>query len=207
MKSPYLLALVALPFVVAGCSDASAKRMHEQRTAAATRATSGAIAASPTSFAVRRRRRGRPARCQPAQLRISLTTIIGAAGTEHGSFDVRNRSRRSCRLYGYVGMQLLTAGGHALPTKLLRGPTAPDALSQRKQTIVLHPRKVAHFDLSWFAQCSSNQAEVPAKLKITPPDDRTSETVSARPAGKHKGKMVVCNGKLTVSPIFSRYRT
>jgi hypothetical protein len=145
------------------------------------------------------------ARCHRSQLRVRFQSITGAAGTEHGDFDVRNVSGSRCSLFGYPGLQMRATDNRPLPTHLARGGVAADSASRRVKRVALRPRRAAHFDLTWSAQCPVRRQVTPAQLRVTPPGAFRPRRVGAQPAGG--GRMIVCGGNLTTSAVFARYRT
>src|SRR3977135_2094138 len=55
------------------------------------------------------------ARCHTAQLEIVFVRANAATGHVLNDFEMRNRSRTPCWVYGYVGFQLLDGAGRPLP--------------------------------------------------------------------------------------------
>jgi hypothetical protein len=86
-------------------------------------------------------------------------------------------------------MLMLDGAGHPLPTNLVRDQVTTES------AVILEPASPAlgaggfghaHFSLSWVSNCEISGTPVtpvvPASLRITPPDDTISLTISAHPA-------------------------
>jgi len=76
-----------------------------------------------------------------------------------------NRSTRSCRLYGYGGVQLLDAAGHWLPTEQLRKSSPAPRL------IMLAPGSSAYSGLYWAFTPEAAPCVQSTFLLVTPPDE------------------------------------
>ncbi len=115
-----------------------------------------------------------PARCRTSDLSAELAWVEGAAGSRYSAIVLTNRSRRSCTIYGYGGLQLLDARGRAVPTRQERDRTTRPAL------VVLRPGRSVHADLHWSAVAQPGDSQTgtcqpePAYLLVTPPDETRS---------------------------------
>src|SRR2546423_5039730 len=65
------------------------------------------------------------ARSHTADLSGRLGFIQGAAGSRFGPLVLKNHSRHTCTLFGYIGGQLYHPAGRPLPPPLLRGRSRP----------------------------------------------------------------------------------
>lgn len=108
-------------------------------------------------------------RCHTADLSGRLGFIQGAAGSRFGPLWLTNRSRRVCTLEGYIGGQLYSGAGRALPTRIVRDHTRPVTV------VTLRPGQRAYATLHWgvirtgpFLACPTARS-----LAVTPPDERT----------------------------------
>src|SRR6202022_2946683 len=80
--------------------------------------TSPAIPTTPTPYPPLRIPAG-TARCHTSQLEIVFIQANGATGHVLNDFEMRNRSRTPCWVYGYVGFPLLDSAGRPLPQTLV----------------------------------------------------------------------------------------
>ena len=138
-------------------------------------------------------------RCQPGQLTATLTSMGAATGHVGVDIVLRNVSAVPCHLYGFPGLQLLSASGAPLPTTASWGgsflfPALPPHL------VGLAPGQKASFDLEYGDMPFGNppppyQQACPtaAALVIIPPDDFTSLTAAVT--------IAPCYGALSVSPV------
>jgi hypothetical protein len=135
-------------------------------------------------------------RCATAHLAGSVVGGNGAAGTIQTTMGLRNTASTSCTLGGYPGLQLLGAGGAALPTTVVRKGTYPFT-AMAPTTVTLAPDQSAYFNIGYSDVPMGNQTSCPTSvsLQITPPNayDHLVITASLGPCG---------NGTMTVSPVF-----
>jgi hypothetical protein len=110
--------------------------------AAAATLALGCLAAAPAAHATT------PA-CGNSSLAVSATAEQGATG--HGSFVLlfRNKTTHTCTLFGYPGLDAVTATGHVLAhaRRTLTGFTGGS--TQGLQTIVVRPGRYASADVEW----------------------------------------------------------
>ena len=143
-------------------------------------------------------------RCDTVDLEMRLIKVAAAAGNIGAIIEVRNKSNRSCDLYGYAGLQLLDAAGRPLPTKVrwsresffLQSPAAEEVVGLPAHTPPITPDRPvsghAYIPMSWndvIDPCSTA-----AQLMVTPPDASTSLAISATPPGGSGGMVYVCSG-------------
>lgn len=111
---------------------------------------------------------GAPA-CQAAQLQPSLEMADAGAGQRYVTLVLVNHGA-PCQMTGYVGLQLLGAGGVPIPTVVSReaGSAVP---------VTLQPGGAASTPLHWAGIPLSDEAQTgpcepqPAQVEITPPDE------------------------------------
>jgi Protein of unknown function (DUF4232) len=138
-------------------------------------------------------------RCQPGQLTATLTSMGAATGNVGVDIVLRNVSAVPCHLYGFPGLQMLSASGAALPTTAYWGGSYLFP-ALRPHLVGLAPGQKASFDLAYGDNPTGNppppyQQACPtaAALVIIPPDDFTSLTTAVT--------IAPCNGDLSVSPV------
>ena len=142
---------------------------------------------------------------------MRLISVNGALGNVLGIVEVRNKSSLACALYGYAGIQLLDARGHALPTQVSWSTETYFGRAPRPAIVELPPGTAAitpdrpipghaYIPIIWGdrpAQCVK-----PAQFKVTPPGAATSLVISAFPPGSGgSGGVVICSGgSVTINP-------
>jgi hypothetical protein len=117
-------------------------------------------------------------RCDTSDLTASIRALNPAAGQRYAALDLTNVSGQACQVYGYVGMLLLDAGHHPLPTTAVWGapPSSP--------AVVLEPGQVAFAQLHWATvpgfpdEQASGCLPAPSFVEITPPDETTQLVIS-----------------------------
>lgn len=115
-------------------------------------------------------------RCAPSALAVWSGRSTGAMGTIAAEFGFTNHSAKTCFLYGYPGVQMLTKSGKNLSTT---DEKAPGAFSIEEKTVVLAPGKTAYFgvlyvDFSGYANVTCPES---AALKFTAPQDIRTVTL------------------------------
>ncbi|MCC7107585.1 MAG: DUF4232 domain-containing protein [Chloroflexi bacterium] len=134
-------------------------------------------------------------RCHTGGLSVSAGEVDAGAGNFHQTFRLTNRLSVPCTFFGYVGAQMLDAGGNALPTNVVRNGSQ---VTQATPTLVtVPPGGSAVFDMHWEDVIVGNETScaTSSALKITPPDEFDSLLVSPFQA-------MACNhGELDVSAI------
>jgi len=129
-----------------------------------------------------------PDRCHTADLTAGLHNLDAAAGSRYATVVLTNRTRSTCRIYGYGGVQLLDAARHPLPTHQIRDPGTPP------RPVLLRPGGSASSGLHWSPLPDGTESQTgpcqptPTYLLITPPDETQPITVpwsSSEPACSH----------------------
>jgi len=129
-----------------------------------------------------------PDRCHTADLTAGLHNLDAAAGSRYATAVLTNRTRSTCRIYGYGGVQLLDAARHPLPTHQIRDPGTPP------RPVLLRPGGSASARLHWSPLPDGTESQTgpcqptPTYLLITPPDETQPITVpwsSSEPACSH----------------------
>ena len=111
-------------------------------------------------------------RCHTSQLSVSFRPGSPGAGQRYATLVLTNHTRTTCRVEGYVGMQLLDAMRHPLPTKVVRNSTQPPG------RVVLRPGQSASSALHWTVvngpgEPPSHQCEpTPHYVEVTPPNEK-----------------------------------
>ncbi|RSM60031.1 DUF4232 domain-containing protein [Kibdelosporangium aridum] len=117
------------------------------------------------------------ARCGPTVLKGEIVSGDAAAGNRYAKLSVTNTSSKACTLYGYGGLQLTDANGHAMPTKLTRKPDPAPSL------VTLEPGQKAYKNLHWGAvpdgtESTTGPCEPESKgATVIPPDETQPFTV------------------------------
>jgi hypothetical protein len=160
-------------------------------TAAGTPATTIAAAAAPG--------------CLATQLAVQVGPATGAAGSVGYTNDFKNISSTTCTLYGYPGLQMLTANSQPIPTDVIRGtsvtvPYVPEKL------VTLVPGARADFDMGFAASTGYGNAKCPTSTRVefTAPNDFQSLTVALaiQPYGGATIAQLHC-GEIHVSPVYA----
>ena len=147
-------------------------------------------------------------RCLTAQLRVTPGTSEGALGHIGVVVHFTNRSRSTCELHGYPGMQMLDAAGKPIPTSVQRGiaytvPKVPE------RAVKLTPGGEASFDLGYSDSTGYGDEKCPTstRVEITPPNDFKPLTIAWRiePYGGDIPHLKC--GEITVSPVFAAARS
>ncbi|MEU0950714.1 DUF4232 domain-containing protein [Streptomyces canus] len=125
-------------------------------------------------------------------LKVQIHALNAGAGQRYASVVLTNKSRKSVRTQGYVGLQLLNSAGKNVTTHVVRDPGHP-------KLITLKPGQSAYTELHWSvvgAKGEPTKAEKnPAKLEVTPPDSRHHLTTS------WKLGEVLQKGRIDVTPL------
>ena len=136
-------------------------------------------------------------RCHTGRIYIDAIGGQGAAGHIGVTFRLRSLAASPCAVYGYPGMQMLTANGQAVPTHLRWGGTTYLISHLRPQRIILAPGGSAFFSFDYEDNPTPGQ-NCPAAnfLQITPPDEYTPIVVPVR-------YFAPCGGQVNASPLVS----
>jgi hypothetical protein len=125
-----------------------------------------------------------------------MRQLNSAAGQRYAALDLTNGSEHTCHMYGQVGLLLLDAGHHPLPTSAVwwAPPASPPV-------VVLRPGQVAFAVLHWTVVPGFPDEQThacfpaPAFLEVTPPDETTQLVI-------HWDEGEVClHGRVDVLPL------
>jgi Protein of unknown function (DUF4232) len=125
----------------------------------------GCLLAVPVSAA-----EGTVSPCGDHALRVTATHTQGAMG--HGNLVLRfkNKTTHACSLFGYPGVDALTAHGHLIrhAKRTVSGFTGGSTHGLR--TIVVKPGRYASADLEWmnFNPKTGGDCRVSKKIAVTP---------------------------------------
>ena len=139
-------------------------------------------------------RPGGPGRCLTSDLTADLGWVEGAAGSRFSAVVLTNRSRHTCTIYGYGGLQLLDANHHPVATRQVRNHGV------RPSLVVLRPGMSAHAEVQWSAVSNPGDSQngacqpEPAFLLVTPPDETRSLSV------RWKAESVCARGAISQGP-------
>jgi Protein of unknown function (DUF4232) len=106
--------------------------------------------------------------CTTADLRLTVGTSNGAAGTIYYPLDFTNASSSACTMYGYPGVAIVSSqGGNQIGAAAGRGTTAP-------ALVMLEPDATAHATLAVSDvligdNCLGQQVQV-SWVQVYPPD-------------------------------------
>jgi hypothetical protein len=108
----------------------------------------------------------------------SLEAGSPGAGQRGAVLRLRNSSSVTCTVFGFAGLQLVTASGTAVPTSVVR--VSADA----RATVRLAPGASAAATVRWTAITSEGDQQTgacqptAAKVQVTPPDERAHDLIS-----------------------------
>jgi hypothetical protein len=150
--------------------------------------TLGALAIIPSAASAAKRQ------CTTADLSAKVGQVDAGAGQRQAPLVLTNHSGHTCQTEGYVGLQLMTAGGKKLPTKAAR-------VSGKTPLVTLKPGQKAVSTMSWTVIASGNEPVdgpcegTPSDLLVIPPN-QTTQTAAAWKQGP------VCNhGKISITSL------
>jgi Protein of unknown function (DUF4232) len=131
------------------------------------------------------------ARCHTADLSGRLGFIQGAAGSRFGPLVLKNRSQRTCTLFGYIGGHLYDGAGRPLPTRIVRDHSRP------AHTIEVRPGRNAFAGLHWSAipLGGARRCPQPRSFAVTTPAEQTQLRV------RWTAGWVCGHGRIDVRPI------
>jgi hypothetical protein len=172
MRSARLTTLAAaagIALLVAACGGSSTRtvtRTVVQKTTPPTTTTQS----TPTATVDR-------TACTASHLTPTLLGSNGAAGTIVLGFALKNTGSQSCTTYGWPGVELLSAGGSALPTNAKR--TTSDVVGSTPATLLtLKPGEEASFRLvASDVPTGGGSCPTAAKLQIYAPNDTVAMVV------------------------------
>ncbi len=136
------------------------------------------------------------AQCATGVLSGSVVGSSGAAGTIETTMALKNTASAPCVLSGYPGLQMLDAGGGAIPTTVVRqGSYSFTAMPPT--SVALGSGQALYFNIGYSDVPSGSETSCAsaASLEITPPNAIDHLTIAATlaPCGA---------GTLVVSPVF-----
>jgi hypothetical protein len=148
------------------------------------------------------------ARCHTSQLEIVFIRANAATGHVLNDFEMRNRSRTPCWVYGYVGFQLLDSAGRPLPQTVVWTTDTffirfdpPSRIYLPTGTAPVHSSQdQGHAFFNVEADdftCSADQLKATAKLEIWPPDEYQAIVIPTKPGWEG---FVSC-GNLAMHPL------
>ncbi len=109
----------------------------------------------------------RPGWADTSSLTVRVHALDSGAGQRYATVILTNKTRKTVRTEGYVGLQLLNSRGKDVPTRVIRD-------RGRTELITLKPGQSAYTRLHWGdvpAAGEPTKAEKnPARLEVTPPD-------------------------------------
>jgi hypothetical protein len=187
LTAAVVLAACSSPSTSAGPTTTTTTAAVTTTTHGRSTSTTGSTAAGTTT-------------CQPDQLQGGTGGSNGAAGTLEIDVTLTNTSSTGCTLYGYPGMQLLTAAGDDIPTVVIRGGVTfgSSVANQPAARVILGPSQTAAFTVHYEDVPVGNETTCPtsASAAVTPPNDYSSVTVSLQiaPCG---------GGTVHVSPVYA----
>ena len=127
---------------------------------------------------------------------MSLGVTQGAAGNERTVVTMVNRSGSTCYLGGYPGVEMVDASGNNLGDAQ-RSTDSFFGTYAEPHRVEISAGGSTVFELTYGGNdpCGTTPAHHPANLKITPPGDYDSATISANPnPGKHDGLRQLLSG-------------
>lgn len=144
-------------------------------------------------------------RCHTADLSLKFAGAQGAAGTMFLTFRLANVGQAPCQLRGFVGMQMLDAGGAPMQTRVIRNggffsnQPPPSAFVVPPAGSGALAATAATFQVSYSNVPRAGEQSCPEayQLQVTPPDeiDRLSIPVQG-------WTLAPCNhGELDVTPV------
>ncbi|MDL4813636.1 DUF4232 domain-containing protein [Actinomadura opuntiae] len=203
-RPPFAIALAAAAALLCACGDGDGDGGGPDASPTPTGTTAAPSTPSPTmtqDFAPTPTASAPSApsqasgRCHTGDLKARISTAGPAAGQRYAFLTLTNTSGATCFVHGYVGMLLLSASDHPIPTRVERlSPPAP-------QTVRLQPGESAHARLQWTVVPGAREpahgacAPTPGLAWITPPDERSHLAVNWNQG-------VVCNnGHISTTPL------
>jgi uncharacterized cupredoxin-like copper-binding protein len=131
--------------------------------------TTTTVAATTTTTA-----KSGPGRCRSADLAAELVprSYGVALGNEEFRVQLSNTSTTTCTLFGYPGLQLLSAKGKPISTEVHRGSSYL-VRPETPETVTLRPGQVASFVVSFEDQTGFPNTTCPVAptMEVTPPND------------------------------------
>jgi hypothetical protein len=120
---------------------------------------------------------GPVSRCRTQQLAVRFAGSQGAAGTIFLTFRLANTGSTECSLSGFVGLQMLDAADHPIPTRAVRNGgiffNQPPASSFTLRASGAGPAAAATFQVAYSTVPRAGETDCPQayELVVTPPDE------------------------------------
>jgi Protein of unknown function (DUF4232) len=192
-----LVAVVAVGTVVTGCSSGPSSTPATTRPSGSSTSTTGPSPGTTSVSSTSSTTSGPPDMCPVADLTGSVVGSSGAAGTIEMTVALRSSSPAACVLGGYPGLLLLSAGGSALPTNVIRkGSYSFTAMAP--QTVTLSSGQSVDFNLGYSDVPVGTETSCPtaSSMEVTPPNatDHLVVLATLAPCG---------GGTVVVSPVFA----
>lgn len=142
-----------------------------------------------------------PGGCAVSQLSVKPGGSNGATGHIGQVVTFQNTSTKSCTLFGYPGLEMLSASGQAIPTNVLRTPSVV-VQAETPTTVTLAPNQQASFLLGYADQTGfgDNTCPTSVNLEITPPNDYPHLVVPDQ-ISAYGPSLGQC-GAINVSPVY-----
>ncbi|MGW0514288.1 DUF4232 domain-containing protein [Streptomyces olivaceoviridis] len=144
------------------------------------------VAAGPSQAATR------PGWADTSALSVRVHALDSGAGQRYATVILTNKTHKTVRTQGYVGLQLLDAHGKDVPTHVVRD-------RGRAEPITLKPGQSAYTRLHWGVVAGAGEPtkaeKDPTRLEVTPPDSR-SHLNTAWKLGE-----VLQKGRIDITPL------
>src|SRR5207244_580150 len=208
MRMRGALVLMVAAWVIAACTSPhrTASQPGTKAQSASTARPSSAAEPTPTTTAIKPTTTINPnlgadlPRCHTSQVTVRTGKGGVGAGNVLAVFVLENTSARTCRLFGYPGLQMLNANHRPVPTTVTRG-AAYMFSAHAPSRVVMPPGGIASFSVGYGEIPSGDEPAsvqcVPSTyIEITPPDEHLPLLLS--------GTMAPCgHGEIFVSPVVS----
>lgn len=134
----------------------------------------------------------RPAWADTSSLSVRIHALDPGAGQRYASVVLTNKTHKTVRTQGYVGLQLLNSHGKNVTTHVVRD-------SGHTPLITLKPGQSVHTTLHWTvvgAKGEPTKAEKnPTRVEVTPPDSRHHLTTAWKLGD------VLQKGRIDITPL------
>jgi Protein of unknown function (DUF4232) len=179
--------LAAAGLAVGGCASTTVVGTAASAPASSSApapASSSASGAAPASGAASAAGSGT---CAAGQLKVSLTHTTAQAGQAGGYLAFTNNGSTTCHLSGWPAVTGLTAAGKATTLRHLQSSMfGAWTYSDPPPTVTLKPGDSAYAIIAADDKPAGNSTSCPApytQLRVSPPGDSDSVTISARLPG------------------------
>ncbi|MFE9608499.1 DUF4232 domain-containing protein [Streptomyces sp. NPDC006012] len=134
----------------------------------------------------------RPGWADTSSLSVRVHSLNPGAGQHYASVVLTNKTHKTIRTQGYVGLQLLNAHGKNVTTHVVRD-------RGNAALITLKPGQSAYTRLHWAAVPGDGEPtkaeKNPTKIEVTPPDSRHHLTTAWKLGD------VLQKGRIDVTPL------